>query len=338
MPRTGSDWRGLFYLFDFFIHLTFSLCLWATSHATLITVYGPTIALKCLEFETVSTISQMIQTQKYFVLWIGGLALTSLFLASIMNYWAKLTWPIALLVTVINVVGFIILFLKSLEVYNIFHPGQEVELMDLLGGVITWKRSSMSYMMPLYTLKLDQGEQRKEDEKEDERGKGSRGGEDEEKYSFHEGNDELTLSEVSQKASEVNRKITPNRPRGNSAEANDEYLNKSKEILRYQQVHVLTSSLLTLPDLTWQMTQTRAQGMIWWKSPLSAGGDGKFHSRFAVIEKGILNFYRNEEVLVLPSLCFSPILILNQAFNSNDRALNEEPYPIWLYRLETQYR
>jgi hypothetical protein len=44
------------------------------------------------------------------------------------------------------------------------------------------------------------------------------------------------------------------------------------------------------------MTQTRAQGMVWWKSPLTSGGDGKFHSRFAVIEKGILNFYRNEEV------------------------------------------
>jgi hypothetical protein len=250
MPRTGSNWRGLFYLFDFFIHLTFCLCLWATSHATLITVYAPATALKGVEFDTVSTISQMIQTQKYFVLWIGGLALTSLFLASIMNYWAKLTWPIALIVTVINIGGFAILFLKSLEVYNLFHPEQEVDLGDLMGGVITWNRRGgrFSSMMPLYTLKLDQGEM-----EERERAQGKEQGEEEEDEDYsRDGSDEKALSEVSQKTrgtTDVSRKMTPNRPRGSSADINEEYLTKSQEILRHQQVTLFPCFSLTFPPL-----------------------------------------------------------------------------------------
>lgn len=36
--------------------------------------------------------------------------------------------------------------------------------------------------------------------------------------------------------------------------------------------------------------------MIWVRSLISAGGDGKLYYRYAVIEKGLLNFYRSESV------------------------------------------
>lgn len=134
MPKTGSSWNGLHWFYDFFIHVTFCLCLWATSHATLITVYAPSTALKGIEFETVNSVARMIQKHKYFVLWIGVLAVICLFIASIMNYWAKLVWQVSLIVTIINIVGFVILLNEALKVYNIFHPDQEVYFSDLLGG------------------------------------------------------------------------------------------------------------------------------------------------------------------------------------------------------------
>lgn len=95
----------------------------------------------------------------------------------------------------------------------------------------------------------------------------------------NERNDE-TMSEVSVKTKENDRGTkSTTRQRKHSTEANEEYLARSKEIMNHQ-----------------QLAQTRARGMIWWKSLLSLGGDGKFHSRYAVIEKGLINFYQNEEV------------------------------------------
>jgi hypothetical protein len=81
--------------------------------------------------------------------------------------------------------------------------------------------------------------------------------------------------------------------------------------------------ILFLSSSLCQLSQTRARGLIWWKSLLSLGGDGKFHSCFAVIEKGLLTFYRSEEVSFLllscslalyPHVLFSAILCLCLSF------------------------
>ncbi len=132
MPRTGTSWFGLNFLYDFSIHTSLCLALFATCHATIVTMYAPATALKGAEFETVHYVSKMILEQKYFVLSLCVLALTSLFLASVMNYWAKLPWPVALAITIVNMTGFVMLISEGLRVYSIFHPGHEIYLSDLI--------------------------------------------------------------------------------------------------------------------------------------------------------------------------------------------------------------
>jgi hypothetical protein len=112
--------------------------------------------------------------------------------------------------------------------------------------------------------------------------------------------DDGTMSEVSVKTSRTreSERGKGTLRRRHSLDSNGDYVAKSQEIIRNQQVVGQVTSLLILPSPSpRQLSQTRARGLIWWKSLLSLGGDGKFHSRFAVIEKGLLTFYRNEEVI-----------------------------------------
>jgi hypothetical protein len=137
MPKTGEGWNGLHWMFDSSIHITFCLCLFMTSHAMLITVHAPSRALKGVDFEVVSTITRVIQQHKYFILWLGAIAITTLFIASMMNYWAKLVWQVSVLVTFVNIVGFVFVMVEGLRVYNIFHPDQELYFSDLFRGKLS---------------------------------------------------------------------------------------------------------------------------------------------------------------------------------------------------------
>lgn len=72
MPTTGYTWLGLSFLYDCFIHATLCLSIWATAQATIVTMYGPAVALKGAEFDTVLYVAEKIREQRRLVLFIGA--------------------------------------------------------------------------------------------------------------------------------------------------------------------------------------------------------------------------------------------------------------------------
>lgn len=294
MPKTGSDWFGLHFLYDFLVHLTFCLAIFALSHSTIVTMYAPATALKGAEYETVNNVSQLIQKQKYIVLQLCVMSLITLFFASILNYWAKLTWPVAFITTIINLSGLSFILIEGLRVYNIFHPDHEVYLSDILRKFIQKIRNKSS-------------RNRKRSESNE---------------NNHENNStKINYTQIPTSLTEKNLESVNEKRKGSEVSdiVEQERYIETRKVSNGDDQIVKKSIHITEEYLQNQkLTQTRARGMIWVRSLISTGGDGKLYYRYAVIEKGLLNFYESEN-----------------SFESNEPPVNKHPYQISSYRLET---
>lgn len=159
MPQTGYPWLGLDFLYDCFIHATLCLSIWATAQSTIVTMYGPAVALKGAEFDTVLYVADNIRTQRRLVLFIGAgryhskdvsrqrlqlldiffnthshiASLTSIFLATIFNFWAKIPPGVALSTTIVYVIGYVFTVLEGIRCYNVFHPESSTILTKVSG-------------------------------------------------------------------------------------------------------------------------------------------------------------------------------------------------------------
>lgn len=72
MPKSGYTWIGLSYFYDFFIHMTLCLSIFAVSQSTVVTIFGPAVALKGADTDVVLYIAQVIRDQRKNVLFIGA--------------------------------------------------------------------------------------------------------------------------------------------------------------------------------------------------------------------------------------------------------------------------
>lgn len=72
MPKSGYTWIGLSYFYDFFIHMTLCLSIFAVTQSTVVTIFGPAVALKGADTDVVLYIAQVIRDQRKNVLFIGA--------------------------------------------------------------------------------------------------------------------------------------------------------------------------------------------------------------------------------------------------------------------------
>ena len=68
-----------------------------------------------------------------------------------------------------------------------------------------------------------------------------------------------------------------------------------------------------------QMTKLKAEGELFFRGRLSAGG--KFREAFAVIERGKLDLYAKRKDYI-----------------DHENSINDKPIKLWNYKLETSYR
>ena len=122
MPKSGYTWIGLSYFYDFFIHATLCLSIFAVSQSTVVTIFGPSVALKGADTDVVLYIAQVIRDQRKNVLFIGAATVTCIFCATIANFWAKIPAPVAASGTIVFVVGYFFIVSEGLKCYNAFHP------------------------------------------------------------------------------------------------------------------------------------------------------------------------------------------------------------------------
>ena len=122
MPKSGYTWIGLSYFYDFFIHATLCLSIFAVSQSTVVTIFGPSVALKGADTDVVLYIAHVIRNQRKNVLFIGAATVTCIFCATIANFWAKIPAPVAASATVVFFVGYCFIVTEGLRCYNAFHP------------------------------------------------------------------------------------------------------------------------------------------------------------------------------------------------------------------------
>jgi hypothetical protein len=160
MPNTGYTWLGLQFMYDCFIHATLCLSIWATAQSTIVTMYGPAVALKGAEFDTVLYVADKIRDQRRLVLFIGagdnsqlsyyGLlipctaSLTCIFLATIANFWAKIPPAVALSTTIVYVIGYTFTIVEGIRCYNVFHPESTTVLTKISGALPFHNMSAIS--------------------------------------------------------------------------------------------------------------------------------------------------------------------------------------------------
>lgn len=105
-----------------------SLGVFAATQSAVVSVYGPSIALKGAEANVVLMVADTMRQQRKLVLQIGVLTLVSIFFAMLSNFWAKVPLPVCISTTVIFTIGFCMCVKEGIRCYNIFHPDEEVEL------------------------------------------------------------------------------------------------------------------------------------------------------------------------------------------------------------------
>lgn len=122
IPDTGYTGIGFTYFYEFFIHATLCLSIFAVSQSTVVTIFGPSIALKGAEADVVLYVAQLIRQQRKNVLFIGAGTVTCIFCATIANFWAKIPPGVAGSATVIFFIGYCFIASEGLRCYNAFHP------------------------------------------------------------------------------------------------------------------------------------------------------------------------------------------------------------------------
>jgi hypothetical protein len=135
MPKSGAGWwTGENFLYDFFIHGALCLGVFTTTQAALVMVYGPAISLRGEDGDCVLLVATELRQQIMKILLIGALAIACLFFALMANYWAKIPIDLAATTMVFFLFGIAVTISEGIRVYNIFHPGSEFSLSNLLRG------------------------------------------------------------------------------------------------------------------------------------------------------------------------------------------------------------
>ena len=126
--NTRQDYASPYTANEVIYFFCVTLCLmtgiFMVSQATIVSIFAATKALKGDSSDVVLEVVKHIQTQQTFIFQLGIVAITSLFGHCIAMSWARSALPIAVIVTVIYLVGFAYLTRVTYDFYWAFHPVQ----------------------------------------------------------------------------------------------------------------------------------------------------------------------------------------------------------------------
>jgi hypothetical protein len=124
----------------YFVYALFTLCLVAAlfvlSQATIVVMFGPSMALKGADQASVKRASEYMREEQWRVFTIGAVSISSLFAGSCILSWTLYPTNIAAITTCIYVVGYFILFKEGQRAYHVFVPVNDVTLNDPNSNVV----------------------------------------------------------------------------------------------------------------------------------------------------------------------------------------------------------
>ncbi len=129
---------------SYFYYVCFTVCLVAAlfvlSQATIVVMFGPTMALKGSTDEAVKIAAGHMMTQQFLIFQVASVSITSLFLGACILSWANYPIGIATITTVIYLVGYYYVIVMGFKAYNTFVSGEhgafiEPESVDSNGNI-----------------------------------------------------------------------------------------------------------------------------------------------------------------------------------------------------------
>jgi hypothetical protein len=121
---------GYFYYFLFTTTLVSSLFI--LSQATIVVMFGPTMALKGSTDEAVKYAASHMMSQQLIILRAATIAITSLFLAACILSWANYPLGVAAVTTVVYLIGYYYVVKMGYEAYRTFVPEDEGAFLEPL--------------------------------------------------------------------------------------------------------------------------------------------------------------------------------------------------------------
>lgn len=135
------DWKEITeaqYILSYFFYFCFTICLiaalYALSQATIVTMFGPSMALKADDSDAVRIASEFMRQQQVKVFNIGVIAISALFIGSAVLTWAIYPLPIAGLCCLCYLFGYYTVLVEGAKAFEIFVPHLDVTVDDELKG------------------------------------------------------------------------------------------------------------------------------------------------------------------------------------------------------------
>ncbi len=113
----------------YFYYVCFAICLvtslFILSEATIVVMFGPTMALKGATDDAVKFAANHMREQQMIILKAAWVVVTSLFLGACIMSWANYEVGIAAITTVVYIVGYYALITQSYRAFRIFVPSDD---------------------------------------------------------------------------------------------------------------------------------------------------------------------------------------------------------------------
>mmetsp|Transcript_17970 Transcript_17970/g.39844 ORF Transcript_17970/g.39844 Transcript_17970/m.39844 type:complete len:416 (+) Transcript_17970:196-1443(+) len=132
--NTGSVWREAL---SYFYYVCFTVCLVAAlfvlSQATVVVMFGPTMALKGSTDEAVKFAAGQMMGQQFLILKAALISITALFCGACLLSWATYPLGIAVITTVVYVVSYYFLITEGYKAFLTFVPHEDGEFVGTEG-------------------------------------------------------------------------------------------------------------------------------------------------------------------------------------------------------------
>jgi hypothetical protein len=120
--------EGLMYFYYFFDILSLAMGVFCICQATIVTMFGPSLALNGQTPEAVTNAVVHMQDQQSFIFWIAAISTVSLMIAMCMLGWARLDHGIAGMDTVLYLGALYLMVQEGQKVYEMFKLDEAREL------------------------------------------------------------------------------------------------------------------------------------------------------------------------------------------------------------------
>lgn len=155
---SGPTNLALGYVYYVFFTICLVSSLFILSQATIVVMFGPTMALKGASDEAVKFAAGHMMQQQLIILRAAYLAITSLFLAACVLSWANYPIGIATITTVVYMIAYYFLVKLGYEAYRTFVPKDDSAflepLLEMAGLYQNSNKNGTSSRLPCYRLYL----------------------------------------------------------------------------------------------------------------------------------------------------------------------------------------